>query len=82
MILYMLKVWFISEIHVNSTVVGKYNKHKQDGGHLRFLIRTVLATVDQQVTSILPIYMAHTSTWGSNFDLEVKRSNVNIGPSY
>ena len=30
-------------------------KHKQDGGHLRFSIRMVLATVDLQVTSILPI---------------------------
>ena len=78
----MIKVLFISEIHVNSTVVGKYNKHKQDGGHLRFPIRAVLATVDQQVTSMLPIYMAHTNTWGSKFDLEVKRSKVNIGPSY
>ena len=32
-------------------MAGKYNKHKQDGGHLRFPIRTVLATVDLQVTS-------------------------------
>ena len=42
-------------IHVNSTVAGKYNKYKQDGHHLGFLIRTILATVDLQVTSILPM---------------------------
>ena len=42
-------------IHVNSTVAGKYNKHKQDGSHLGFQIRMILATVDLQVTSILPM---------------------------
>ena len=42
-------------IHVNSTVAGKYNKYKQNGGHLRFPIRTILATAYLQVTSILPI---------------------------
>ena len=81
-----LAKWFLKNhdfIHVNSTVAGKYDKHKQDGGHLRFPIRTILATVDLQVTSILPIqmYMAHTNALGSKFDLAVKRSNVNIGPS-
>ena len=40
-------------IHVNSTVAGKYNK--QDGSHLGFPIRMILATVDLQVTSILPM---------------------------
>ena len=40
-------------IHVNSTVAGKYNKHKQDGSHLGFPITMILATVDLQVTSIL-----------------------------
>ena len=40
-------------IHVNSTVAGKYNKNKQDGSHLGFPIRMILATVDLQVTSIL-----------------------------
>ena len=39
-------------IHVNSTVAGKYNKYKQDDGHLRFPIRTILTTADLQVTSI------------------------------
>ena len=34
-------------------MAGKYNKHKQDGSHLGFSIRTILATVDLQVTSIL-----------------------------
>ena len=33
----------------------KYNKHKQDGSHLGFPIRIILATVDLQVTSILPM---------------------------
>ena len=42
-------------IQVNSTVAGKYNKHKQDGSHLGFPIRMILATVDLQVTSILPM---------------------------
>ena len=42
-------------IHVNSTVAGKYNKHKQDGGHLGFPIRMILATADLKVTSILPM---------------------------
>ena len=36
-------------------MAGKYNIHKQDGGHLRFPIRTFLATVELQVTSILPM---------------------------
>ena len=42
-------------IHVNSTVAGKYYKYKPDDGHLRFPIRTILTTVDLQVTSILSI---------------------------
>ena len=48
-------MWFHDFIHVNSSVAGKYNKHKQDGSHLRFPIRMNLATVDLQVTSILPM---------------------------
>ena len=51
-------MWFLKNhdfIHVNNTVARKYKKHKQDDGHLRFPIRTILATVDLQVTSILPI---------------------------
>ena len=50
--------WFLKNhdfIHVNSSMAGKYNKHKQDGNHLRFPIRMILATVDLQVTSILPM---------------------------
>ena len=50
--------WFLKNhdfIHVNSSVAGKYNKHNQDGSHLRFPIRMILATVDLQVTSILPM---------------------------
>ena len=42
-------------IYVKSTVAGKYNKHKQDGSHLGFTIRMILATVNLQVTSILPM---------------------------
>ena len=48
--------WFLKNhdfIHVNSTVAGKYNKHKQHGSHLGFPIRMILATVDLQVNSIL-----------------------------
>ena len=50
--------WFLKNhnlIHVNGSVAGKYNKHKQDGSHLGFPIRMILATVDLQVTSILPM---------------------------
>ena len=42
-------------IHVNSSVAGKFKKHKQDGSHLRFPIRRILSTVNLQVTSILPM---------------------------
>ena len=54
----ILAKWFLKNhdfIHVNSTVAGKYNKHKQDGSHLGFPIRMILATVDLQVTLILPV---------------------------
>ena len=53
-----LAKWFLKNhdfIHVNSTVAGKYNKYKPNDGHLRFPIRTILTTVDLQVTSILSI---------------------------
>ena len=36
-------------------MAGKYNKHKQDGSHFGFPITMILATVDIQVTSILPM---------------------------
>ena len=70
--------WFLKNhdfIHVNSTVAGKYYKYKP--------IRTILTTVDLQVTSILSIqiYMAHTNG-EANLTLQVKRSNVNIEPSF
>ena len=48
-------------IHVNGSVAGKYNKHKQDGSHLRFPIRMILATVDLQVTTILPMNFESTA---------------------
>ena len=53
-----LAKWFLKNhdfIHINSTVAGKYYKYKSDDGHLRFPIRTILTTVDLQVTSILSI---------------------------
>ena len=53
-----LAKWFLKNrdfIHVYSTVAGKYYKYKPDDGHLRFPIRTILTTVDLQVTSILSI---------------------------
>ena len=53
-----LAEWFLKNrdfIHVNSTVAGTYYKYKPDDGHLRFPIRTILTTVDLQVTSILSI---------------------------
>ena len=55
---WQLRKWFLKNhdfIQVTSTVAGKYNKHKQDGSHLGFPIRMILATVDLQVTSILPM---------------------------
>ena len=36
-------------------MAGKYNKYKQDGGHLGFPFRIILATADLQVISILPM---------------------------
>ena len=36
-------------------MAGKYNKHKQDGSHFGFPIRTILATVNLQVTYIIPM---------------------------
>ena len=51
-------MWFLKNhdfIHVNNTVAGKYNKHKQDSSHLGFPNRMIFATVDLQVTSILPM---------------------------
>ena len=53
-----LAKWFLKNhdfIHVNSTVAGKYYKYKPDDGLLIFPIRTILTTVDLQVTSILSI---------------------------
>ena len=53
-----LPKWFLKNhdfIHVNSTVARKHNKHKQDCSHLGFPIKIILATVDLQVTSILPM---------------------------
>ena len=53
--------WFLKNhdfIHVNSSVAENNNKHKQDGSHLRFPIRMILATVDLQVTSICPLTLS------------------------
>ena len=57
---YQMAQWFLKNhdfIHVNSSLAGKYNKHKQDGSHLGFPIRMILATVDLQVTLILALPM-------------------------
>ena len=56
--------WFLKNqdfIYVNSSVAWKYNKHKQDGSHLRFPIRMTLATVDLQVTLMLPMNFESTA---------------------
>ena len=64
-------------------MAGKYYKYKPDDGYLRFPIRTILTTVDLQVTLILSIYMYMAHTNGeANLTLEVKRLNVNIEPSF
>ena len=50
--------WFLKNhdfIQVNSPVAGKYNTHKQNGSHLGFPIRIILATVDLQVIFIRPM---------------------------
>ena len=50
--------WFLKNhdfIHVNSTVAGIYNEHKQDGGHFGCPVRPILAVVHLQVTWILPM---------------------------
>ena len=44
-------------------MAGKYNKHKQDGSHLRFPIRMILATVDLRVTLILPMNFESIALW-------------------
>ena len=59
-------------MHVNSTVAGKYNKHKQDGSHLGFPIRMILATVDLQVTSILPMNFESVCPFGSGEKVQNK----------
>ena len=41
----------------------KYKKHKQDGSHLGFPIRMILATVDLQVTLILPMNFSQLPFW-------------------
>ena len=54
--------WFLKNhdfIHVNSSVAGKYNKHKHS--HLGFPVRMILATVDLQVTLILPMNFESTA---------------------
>ena len=30
----------------------------------------------------IQMYRAHTNSWCSKFDLAVKRSNINVGPSF
>ena len=48
---WQLPKWFLKNhdfIHVNSTVAGKYNKHKQDGSHLGFPITMIFALSVQE----------------------------------
>ena len=78
--------WFLKNqdfIHVNSLVAGKYNKHKQDGSHLGFPIRIILATADLQVSSILPMNFesAALSVQENKFktDFEDGRHGRNLG---
>ena len=78
--------WFLKNhdfIHVNSSVAGKYNKHKQDGSHLRFPIRMILATVDLQVTLILPINFESIALWVQEkklkTDFQDGRHGCNLG---
>ena len=42
-------------------MAGKHNKHKQDDSHLGFPIRMILATVDLQVASIIPMNFESTA---------------------
>ena len=74
MILYM---------YVNSTVAGKYNQHKQDGSHLGFPVRMILATVDLQVTSILPMNLSQLPFQfrrkSSKQDFEDGHHSLNLG---
>ena len=75
--------WFLKNydfIHVNSTVAGKYNKHKQGGSHLRFPIRMILAPVDLQVTSILSMNLAILDFQSNN--LSYFRSTSHPNASY
>ena len=78
--------WFLKNhdfIHVNSTVARKYNKHKQDGSHLGFPIRMILATVDLQDTSILSMNFESIalSTQEKRFktDFQDGRHGCNLG---
>ena len=52
-------------------MAGKYYKDKPDDGHLRFPIRTILTTVDLQVTFNINVYGPYK--WGSKFDLGGKK---------
>ena len=70
-----LAKWFLKNhdfIHVNSSVAGKYNKHKQDRSHLGFPIRMILAIVYLQVTSILPMNFWVNCPFGSGEKVQNK----------
>ena len=63
-------------------MAGKYNKHKQDGSHLGFPIRMILATVDLQVTSILPMNFESISSFGSGEKVQNKFSRWPPWPQF
>ena len=56
MALYRSPEYETSFVSISSSVhKRKFNIDFQDGGHLGFLIRTILANFELQVTSILPM---------------------------
>ena len=50
---------------IGLSVQEKFNINFQDGGHLGFPIRMILATFDLQVTSILPMKFPVNWPFGS-----------------
>ena len=64
-------------------VQKKFNIDFQDGGHLGFPIRTILATFDLQVTSILPRKFRVNFPFGSGEKVQNRFSTWLLGrPSW
>ena len=68
--------YFVSTRHPKST--RHPNAHHQVSIQLDY--RGDVQNMNSQHFS--QMYMAHTNAWGSKFDLAVKRSNINTGPSF